>query len=104
LCEQSPTRFAGRFPAIAESISADGRRAQVILGADDKHLRFRSCVGVQIFDDGRLVFTMGTRVQFKNNFGRFYMTAIDAVHRGYVSPAMLRFAADHAIRALSSVA
>lgn len=102
LCEQSPARFAGRFPAIAELTSADDKRAQVILGADDKHLRFRSCVGVQIFADGRLVFTLGTRVQFKNAFGRFYMSAIDAVHRGYVTPAMLRFAADHAIRALSS--
>jgi hypothetical protein len=29
------------------------------------------------------------------------MAAIDAVHRGYVSPAMLRQAADYAIRELS---
>jgi len=97
----SPTFFVERFPVIDQAITPGDRRAQVILGADDKHLHFRSCVGIEVQDDGRIVFTLGTRVQFKNLFGRFYMAAIDAGHRGYVSPTMLRLAADYAIRDLS---
>jgi len=104
LCKGSSVVFAKRFPVIAQSINADDTCAQVILGADDKHLRFRSCVSVEVHDDGRIVLSLGTRVQFNNFFGRIYMTAIDAVHRGYVTPAMLRLAADHAIRALSQAA
>jgi hypothetical protein len=88
--------FAGRFPVIEQSVDATDTRAQVILGADDKHLRFRSCVGVEILSDGRVALTMGTRVFFKNLFGRLYMAAIDGVHRRYVAPTMLREAADHA--------
>jgi len=91
-------------PVIAQSINADDTCAQVVLGADDRHLRFRSCVSVEVHDDGRIVLSLGTRVQCNNFFGRIYMTAIDAVHRGYVTPAMLRLAADHAIRVLSQAA
>ncbi|HZP86985.1 MAG TPA: DUF2867 domain-containing protein [Burkholderiales bacterium] len=101
LCRERTVVFADRFPVIAQSIDPGDRRAQVILGADDKHLRFRSCAGVEVRPDGTVVFALGTRVQFKNVFGRFYMAAIDAVHRGYVTPAMLRLAADHAVRTLS---
>jgi len=101
LCKEPAAVFASRFPVIAQSTNSDDMRAQVILGADDKHLCFRSCVGVQVRDDGRIAFTLGTRVRFTNFFGRFYMGAIDAVHRGYVTPTMLRLAADHAIRALT---
>jgi hypothetical protein len=89
--------FAGRFPVLDKRISADDHAAQVVLGADDKHLRFRSCVGVRIIDEHRLEITLGTRVHCKNAFGRFYMAAIDLVHRRYVTPAMLRFAAEYAL-------
>jgi len=88
--------FADRFPVLDQSVNATDTRAQVILGADDKHLRFRSCVGVETLSDGRVALTMGTRVFFKNVFGRLYMAAIDRVHRRYVAPTMLRKAADHA--------
>ncbi|MBN8884344.1 MAG: DUF2867 domain-containing protein [Rudaea sp.] len=94
--------FAGRFPVLAQSIDAGDTRAQVLLGADDKHLRFRSCVGVQMLGDGRIVFSLGTRVACKNLFGRFYMAAIDRTHRRYIAPAMLRMAVDHAIRACAN--
>jgi len=96
LNEQQCEFFANRFPIIEQSVDSTDMRAQVILGADDKHLRFRSCVGVQILPDGRIALTMGTRVLFKNLFGRLYMAAIDRVHRRYVAPTMLRMAADHA--------
>jgi len=99
LSETAGARFAGRFPVLAAQVDGDGRRAQVVLGADDKHLRFRSCVGVERLADGRVRCTLGTRVRTLNAFGRFYIAAIDRVHRGYVTPAMLRLAVDHAVRA-----
>lgn len=89
--------FANRFPVIASAVDAD-RHAQVILGADDKHLRFRSCVGVEIDASGQVTFSLGTRVQCNNLFGRFYLAAIDAVHRAYVTPAMLRAAVEYAMQ------
>ena len=89
--------FAGRFPVVEQSVDATDSRAQVVLGADDKHLCFRSCVGVEILPDGRVALTLGTRVAFKNLFGRLYMAAIDRVHRNYVAPTMLRKAVDHVV-------
>jgi len=85
---------------IEHRIEVDVSRAQAILGADDRHLCFRSCVGVEIRQDGRIVFSLGTRVQFKNLFGRLYMASIDGVHRRYVTPTLLRLAADYALRDL----
>ena len=100
LLGRSDTTFAGRYPVLAQFVSDADDRAEVVLGADDKHLSFRSCIGVRLLADGRAEFTLGTRVRTHNAFGRFYIAAIDRVHRGYVSPAMLRLAADHAIRSL----
>jgi hypothetical protein len=88
--------FGGRFPVLGQSVDPSERRAQVVLGADDRHLRFRSCVGVHIVSDSRIDFTLGTRVHCSNAFGRFYMAAIGSVHRNYVTPAMLRAAVAHA--------
>lgn len=89
--------FAGKYPVLGQSIDACGLHAQVLLGADDRHLRFRSCVGVRIVGD-KVHVTLGTRVQCRNRFGRFYMAVIDDVHRAYVSPAMLGMAVEHALR------
>ncbi len=89
--------FAGRYPVLEQATSADGTRSQVILGADDKHLRFRSCVGVELQKDGFIAFTLGNRVHCKNLFGRIYMALIDRTHRAYIAPAMLRLAVDHAL-------
>lgn len=89
--------FAGRFPVLDQRVDADGTRAQVVLGADDKHLRFRSCVDVHCHADGRTTIGLANRVQVRNGFGRFYMSAIDRVHRRYVAPAMLRAAVAHAL-------
>jgi len=90
--------FAGRFPVHAQSVSPDGSYAQVILGANDRHLRFRSCVAVRI-TDGRVDVSMGTRVRCHNAFGRLYIHAIRGVHRRYVSPAMMRRAVAYALPA-----
>jgi hypothetical protein len=95
----SPARdrlFDHRHPVLEQSIADDDRRAQVILGANDKHLVFRSCVGVHVVDGRRVEITLGTRVHCRNLFGRLYMAAIQPVHRSYIAPAMLRMAAEHA--------
>ncbi|HEV2680382.1 MAG TPA: DUF2867 domain-containing protein [Rhodanobacter sp.] len=84
------------YPVLGQCIGHDKSRAQVILGADDKHLIFRSCVGVHVLDGNRVEITLGTRVHCKNLFGRFYMAAIHRVHRAYIAPTMLRMAAEHA--------
>lgn len=97
LSEACGQTFAGRFPVLAQRVDAADTRAEVILGADDKHLVFRSCVGVERLADGRMRCTLGTRVRTRNAFGRFYMAAIDPVHRGYIAPAMLRRAVEHAV-------
>ena len=94
--------FAGKYPVLAQRVDGDGRTAQVILGADDRHLRFRSCVGVSIAPTGAAIITLGTRVQTHNACGMFYMTIIDRVHRRYISPTMLRLAVEFAVRRGSS--
>ena len=94
----SEQTFAGRFPVLAQHVDVSGKHAQVILGADDRHLRFRSCVGVEMLPSGAAVVTLGTRVHSTNLFGHFYMALIDHVHRNYVSPTMLQLAVDHALQ------
>ena len=88
--------FDRRYPVLDQCVDHADRRAQVILGADDRHLVFRSCVGVHVRDGNRVDITLGTRVHCKNLFGRFYMAAIHRVHRTYIAPTMLRMAAEHA--------
>lgn len=89
--------YAGRYPVLDQLIDPRGQYAEVLLGADDRHLRFRSCVGVR-FVGADACITLGTRVQCRNGFGRFYMAVIDKVHRAYISPAMLSMAVEHAQR------
>lgn len=88
--------FAGRFPVLEQRVEPD--HAQVLLGADDKHLRFRSCVAVRD-TGGAIEFSMSTRVQCRNAFGRAYMALIDRVHRGYIAPSMLRLAVHQVLHA-----
>lgn len=101
LSRQSERWFAERYPVLDECCTENDLRAQVVLGADDKHLAFRSCVGVHLRADGSAEFTLGTRVRTRNAFGLVYMAVIDPVHRSYVTPAMLRLAVDHAVRSLA---
>jgi hypothetical protein len=99
LSQQQEHRFAGRYPILDARTDGDDLRSQVILGADDRHLVFRSCVGVQVISDSQVDFTLGTRVRYSNLFGRIYMSLIDRVHRGYIAPAMLRNAVASASQA-----
>nr|WP_199043327.1 DUF2867 domain-containing protein [Dyella sp. ASV24] len=95
-------RFLNRYPVIDQRVDAGDTFAQVILGADDKHLRFRSCVAVRIRGAGRVELSLGTRVQCTNLFGHLYMAVVDHFHRGYASPIMLRTATEHAFAAHES--
>lgn len=97
LLNASTRRFA-RFPVLDSAINDRDMHAQVILGADDKHLAFRSSAAVSVNEHGAVTFSLGTRVRCKNVFGRAYMAAISSVHRRYVGPAMLAFAVDWATR------
>lgn len=99
LLNDAPQRFAGRFPVLEQAIDTDDRRAQVVLGADDKHLRFRSCAGVEVLPNSKIRFTLGTRVRNRNLFGAVYMRLIDRTHRRYVAPAMLSMAVGHVLGA-----
>lgn len=90
LSQSSGQVFAGKYPVLDANSTRDGKQSQVILGADDRHLVFRSCVGVRIVSDSQIDFTLGTRVRYNNWFGRVYMGMIDRVHRNYIAPAMLR--------------
>ena len=89
--------FDGRFPVRSQQASGDARIAQVILGADDKHLVFRSCVGVRLHDDGAVEFSLSTRVACTNLFGRVYMALIAGTHRRVVAPTMLAHAVESAL-------
>lgn len=97
LSEDMRNLFANKFPVLDQKIEEDGSVAQVILGADDKHLQFRSCVGVEIVAPRHIKVTLGTRVHCENSFGRFYMHVIDYVHRHYITPTMLRRASDYVV-------
>jgi hypothetical protein len=97
LLGDAPQRFAGRYPVLGQSVDASDRYAQVVLGADDKHLQFRSCAAVEVLPDGNVRFSLGTRVRNRNLFGTIYMHLIDRTHRGYVAPAMLRMAVGYVL-------
>ncbi len=85
-------RFAGRFPVLAQRSDADGQHVQIVLGADDKHLRFRSSVALRRVGTHEIELTMATRVSCRNGFGRVYMACIHHAHHHYVVPTMLRAA------------
>lgn len=91
-------RFMERYPVLDADVRPSGR-AEVILGADDRHLRFRSGVAVAIDSDGSARVRLATRVQTTNAFGALYIGLIDAVHRRYIAPTLLRAAAEYACRA-----
>ncbi|MBL4805077.1 MAG: DUF2867 domain-containing protein [Alphaproteobacteria bacterium] len=97
LSDDSQNVFASKYPVLDQNVNRDDSHAQVILGANDKHLQFRSCMSVEKLDDGSTEISMGTRVHCKNWCGRFYMAVINQIHKHYISPAMLRTASDYAV-------
>lgn len=98
LSGEAGCRFADRYPVLDQRIEPGGRAIEVLLGADDWHLRFRSCICVRAPAGGPLVISLSTRVQTRNAFGRFYLRAIRAVHHRLIAPVMLRKATAFALR------
>ncbi|MCF7221234.1 DUF2867 domain-containing protein [Marilutibacter chinensis] len=96
-------RFDGRFPVLDVRREESGRWVEVLLGADDRHLSFRSCVRVERMTDGTTRFGLGTRVRPTNLFGRLYIAMITRTHRRHVAPTMLRSAVAHVARAVADV-
>ncbi|RUL74920.1 DUF2867 domain-containing protein [Dyella choica] len=94
LAPPGPSLYAGRFPVREQASDAHDAHSQVVLGANDRHLLFRSCVGVAVTGD-RIDFTLGTRVRCANPFGHIYMALIERVHRRYIAPTLLRQAIEH---------
>ena len=101
LSNDTSNLFAGQYPVLDQRINKTDTLAQVVLGANDKHLKFRSCVSVEIINNKQIIFSLGNRVHCKNLFGRFYMSVIDYVHRHYISPTMLRRSVDYVIAQMS---
>jgi hypothetical protein len=94
-------QFAG-FSVHQVQISAGSSTAAVLLGADDKHLQFRSVVEVRDVGDAFEI-NLATRVHTLNSFGRLYMALIKRTHQAYVAPAMLGLACSYAVQNLSAV-
>ncbi len=103
LAKQSTARFGecNQFPvhAVHRDPAAPTQRVAVVLGADDRHLRFRTVVAVDVA--AQLVY-MNTRVEPLNGFGRFYYACIDGAHRRFVAPNLLRWAGAFATAQLNS--
>ncbi len=97
LSEDASNLFADQYPVLSQRVNDTNTFAQVVLGADDKHLKFRACVSAEIIDNDNIEFTLGNRVHCNNLFGRFYMHLINYVHRHYISPTMLRRAVDYVV-------
>ncbi len=103
LASTSPSElFLNQFPVLAQHVDAADDVAQVILGADDKHLKFRACVAVRRFASGGFEVSLANRVQCRNWFGRAYLLAIEGTHRRYVGPIMLAQAVRTALRNVSA--
>jgi hypothetical protein len=92
LADQAQDYFLQRFPIWEQHMNADNTEVQVVLGADDKHLEFRSVVMVEIIEEG-IVISLSNRVAYRNFFGHFYMTCIRGIHQAYIVPKMLSTAA-----------
>ena len=86
------TLFDNRFPVHGSRIDRESNLAEVILGADDKHVSFRTLVRIDASSDPPTL-TLANRVFSKNLFGKLYMAIIDSTHRRYVAPELLRHAA-----------
>ncbi len=92
LSTQAQDYFQQRFPVWDQDVNAENTIAQVVLGANDKHLQFRSVVMVEIDEEG-IVISLSNRVAYRNLFGRFYMSCIQEIHQAYIVPTMLSSAA-----------
>ena len=90
--DTAPICFAGRHRVLRKSVDDQGSSAEVLLGADDRHLQFRTAVRVRRSGSRQMTFSLSTRVACSNRFGRFYMAAIRRTHQQLVSPMLLKTA------------
>ncbi|VAW71493.1 hypothetical protein MNBD_GAMMA12-3813 [hydrothermal vent metagenome] len=97
LSKDNSKLFANKYPVLNQDVNESDTVAQVILGYDDKHLKYRSCIRVELLSDSQVKFSLESRVHCINLFGKFYMAIIDYVHRHYIAPTMLRRSVDHVI-------
>ena len=102
LSNDTKNLFADQYPVLDQKVNTEDTFAQVILGANDKHLKFRSCIAVECVKQDHIKFSLGTRVSCNNLFGKFYISVIDYVHRHYITPTMMRRASDYLIAQLGS--
>lgn len=87
------------LPVLAPRSDADGQQVQIVLDADDKHLRFRSSVALRRVGTHEIVPTMATPVSCRNWPGRAYMGCMHHAHHHDVMPTMLRAAVGRALHA-----
>lgn len=85
--------FDNHYPVLNQYLSDNS--AEVLLGADDKHLRFRTIVRIEKRSNHELAFSMTTHVHCRNLFGNFYLHAIQKTHQDYIAPTMLRTAVEY---------
>jgi hypothetical protein len=90
--------FSG-FPVHDVLMHGDRNQVAVVLGADDKHLRFRTVVAVDLDEE---TIHMATTVLPLNWFGTFYWSLIDYTHRKFVTPELMRWSAAFATAKLQA--
>ena len=95
---EAAVRFAGMYP-VREIVHDDAARAEVVLGADDRHLGFRTVIAVERKACGDMHISMRTLVQTRNRFGRIYMGLVDPIHRRWIAPGIVDAALAHACAA-----
>ena len=87
-----------KFPVRDCKTDRTGDQTQVTLGANDKHLRFRSVVSVKLIrrdcndeqsDIIAVDVSLSNRVQCSNVFGRLYMWSIHYGHENMVVPPVM---------------
>ncbi len=54
LSDNTSNLFANQYPVIDQRINKTNTVAEVILGANDRHLKFRSCVSVEIVKNNQI--------------------------------------------------
>lgn len=95
---EATVHFLGAYP-VREILRDDATHAEVVLGADDRHLGFRTSIAVECLKDGGMRISMTTRVKTRNRFGWIYMSIVDPVHRRWIAPAILDAALNYACSA-----
>ena len=98
LDREATMHFAGAYP-VRRIVRDDASRAEIVLGADDRHLCFRTSISAERLDDGGMHVTLTTAVQISKRFGRIYMAVVHPIHRRWIAPVILDAALEYACSA-----